>query len=219
MADDSDGIGQRLSFLDIRTGILREGPVLPQIDAVVTAGPRGDWLVLVTGDGDEEVLVAVVGCEPHYQLVVDRKGALDTLLDGALIAASANLVNLFDLRPGRAVKFALLASAPVLASPAAPLAGPVLGASAALLSDDLAERSMLGDAGANALGAALGVAAVVRAPRPLRVALLGGVAGLILASERTSFSGVIDRVPVLRRLDRWGRLDPDAHEPASPAPG
>jgi len=27
----------------------------------------------------EEVLISVEGCEPHYQLVVDRKGALDTL--------------------------------------------------------------------------------------------------------------------------------------------
>ncbi|MBB5491630.1 UDP-N-acetylmuramyl pentapeptide phosphotransferase/UDP-N-acetylglucosamine-1-phosphate transferase [Nocardiopsis metallicus] len=138
-----------------------------------------------------------------------RARIVDTLADGALIAASANLVNLFDLRPGRAVKFALLASAPALASPAAAVVGPVLGASAALLPDDLAERSMLGDAGANALGAALGAAAAARAPRPVRLALLGGVVGLTLLSERVSFSKAIDRVPALRRLDRWGRLDPD----------
>ncbi|MFI6578657.1 hypothetical protein ACIBFB_22965 [Nocardiopsis sp. NPDC050513] len=134
-----------------------------------------------------------------------RRSAADTLLDGALIAASANLVNLFDLRPGRAAKLALLTAAPALASPAAPLVGPVVGASAALLPDDLAERSMLGDAGANALGAALGVAAAARAPRPVRLALLGGAVALTLASERMSFSRVIDSVPALRRLDRWGR--------------
>ncbi|GAA1120912.1 hypothetical protein GCM10009642_67860 [Nocardiopsis metallicus] len=68
---------------------------------------------------------------------------------------------------------------------------------------------MLGDAGANALGAALGAAAAARAPRPVRLALLGGVVGLTLLSERVSFSKAIDRVPALRRLDRWGRLDPD----------
>jgi len=134
-----------------------------------------------------------------------RRGPADTLVDGALIAAGANLVNLFDLRPGRAAKFALLVSAPALASPAAPLFGPVVGACSALLPDDLAERSMLGDAGANALGAALGAAAVAQAPRPVRLALFGAVAALTLASEVTSFSGVIDRVPALRRLDRWGR--------------
>lgn len=134
-----------------------------------------------------------------------RRSPLDTALDGALIAASANLLNLFDLRPGRAAKVALFAAVPALASPAAPLLGPVVGASAALLPDELAERSMLGDAGANALGAALGAAAAARAPRPVRAALLAGVAALTLASERVSFSRVIDRVPALRRLDRWGR--------------
>ncbi len=134
-----------------------------------------------------------------------RRSPLDTVLDGALIAASANLLNLFDLRPGRAAKVALIAAAPALASPAAPLLGPVVGASAVLLPDELAERSMLGDAGANALGAALGAAAAARATRPVRAALLAGVAALTLASERVSFSRVIDRVPALRRLDRWGR--------------
>ncbi len=139
-----------------------------------------------------------------------RRPLVDTVLDGALIAASANLVNLFDLRPGRAAKVCLIAAAPALASPAAPLLGPVVGAAAALLPDDLAERSMLGDTGANALGAALGLAAVARAPRPLRGALLGGAVALTLASERVSFSRCIDRVPALRRLDQWGRTAPEA---------
>ncbi|WP_036554700.1 hypothetical protein [Nocardiopsis sp. CNT312] len=134
-----------------------------------------------------------------------RRPAAETVMDGVLIAAGANLVNLFDLRPGRAAKVCLLAAAPLLASPAAPAVGPAVGAAAALLPDDLAERSMLGDAGANALGAALGAAAVARAPRPVRGAVLAAVLALTLASERTSFSRVIERFPTLRRLDRWGR--------------
>ncbi|WP_223830557.1 hypothetical protein [Nocardiopsis quinghaiensis] len=150
------------------------------------------------------VKVAGIGATGIAAARLLRRSPLDTVLDGALIAASANLLNLFDLRPGRAAKVALLAAAPALASPAAPLLGPVVGASAVLLPDELAERCMLGDAGANALGAALGAAAAARAPRPLRAALLGGAVALTLASERVSFSRVIDRVPVLRRLDRWG---------------
>ncbi len=134
-----------------------------------------------------------------------RRSPLETVVDGALIAASANLLNLFDLRPGRAAKVALIAAAPALASPVAPLLGPVAGASAVLLPEELAERCMLGDAGANALGAALGTAAVAGSPLPVRAALLAGTAALTLASERVSFSRVIDRVPALRRLDRWGR--------------
>lgn len=151
------------------------------------------------------VKMAGIGATGLAAAALLRRGPLDTLVDGALIAAGANLVNLFDLRPGRAVKVGLLAALPGLASPAAPLLAPTVGACAALLPDDLAERSMLGDAGANALGAALCAAAAARAPRRVRLALLGGVVALTLASEVTSFSAVIDRVPPLRALDRWGR--------------
>ena len=64
---------------------------------------------------------------------------------------------------------------------------------------------MLGDGGANAVGAALGVAAALAAPRPVRLALLAGQVALTLASERVSFTAVIARTPGLRHLDAWGR--------------
>ncbi|WP_233571349.1 hypothetical protein [Nocardiopsis sp. Huas11] len=174
-------------------------------------GLRGHLTALcrgrVTTGGVKIVGIGVTGVAAAALL---RRSFVDTVLDGALIAASANLVNLFDLRPGRAAKVCLIAAAPALASPAAPLLGPAVGAAVALLPDELAERSMLGDTGANALGAALGVAAVARAPRRVRAVLLGGAVALTLASERVSFSRCIDRVPVLRRLDQWGRAAPEA---------
>ncbi|SIO85973.1 hypothetical protein [Nocardiopsis sp. JB363] len=169
-------------------------------------GLRGHLGALARGRVTTGVVkMAGIGATGLAAASLSRRGPVDTLVDGALIAAGANLVNLFDLRPGRAVKFSLLVAAPALATPAAPLVGPVVGASIALLPDELAERCMLGDAGANALGAALGVAAVARAPRPVRLTLLGGVVALTLAGEVAGFSRVIDRTPVLRRLDRWGR--------------
>ncbi|GII79307.1 hypothetical protein Sru01_42890 [Sphaerisporangium rufum] len=142
----------------------------------------------------------------------DAGRVLDVLADGALIAGAANLANLFDLRPGRAIKVGMLAGAPLLASalaagrsaPAA-LAAVPLGAGAALLPDDLGERAMLGDAGANALGALLGVAAAARLRRPARLAVLGAIAALTAASERVSFTKVIAGNPVLHRLDMLGR--------------
>lgn len=130
----------------------------------------------------------------------------DTAVAGALIAGTANLVNLLDLRPGRAVKASALAAAPLLAHrTAGPLAAGVIGAGASGLPGDLGERDMLGDCGANALGALVGTAAVVAAPRPVRAALLAGVAALTVASERVSFTEVIARTPVLRAIDEWGR--------------
>ena len=103
--------------------------------------------------------------------------ALGMLADGALIAGSANLANLFDLRPGRAIKVGPARRGPAARAPrwraagrtAAALAAIPLGAAAALLPEDLGERAMLGDAGANALGALLGLAAVDPA-RPVRPA-------------------------------------------------
>ena len=81
---------------------------------------------------------------------------------------------------------------------------PPLAAALALLPEDLGERAMLGDAGANALGAMLGAAATVL-PRPARVALLAGIAGLTAASEKVSFTKVIERTPALHWLDMLGR--------------
>ncbi|GII32011.1 hypothetical protein [Planotetraspora mira] len=139
-----------------------------------------------------------------------------TLVDGALIAGSANLANLFDLRPGRAIKVGLLAGIPLVAasaranSRAAALAAIPLGAAVALLPEDLGERAMLGDSGANALGALLGLAATVQLGRPGRLVLLGTVAALTAASEKISFTKVIAGNPVLNRLDMLGRRPPQA---------
>lgn len=130
---------------------------------------------------------------------------LDVGVSGALVAATANLLNLLDLRPGRALKAATLAAAPLLAGPAAPLAGAVVGSAAAALRRDLGETDMLGDGGANALGGLLGVGAVLAHGRFGRLALLAGAVGLTVASERVSFTQVIARTPVLRELDAWGR--------------
>ena len=139
------------------------------------------------------------------------RGAASTLLGGAVVAGAANVVNLFDLRPGRALKVTLLAGSAVAALPGAGGAtarttvAVASGASTGVLADDLAARSMLGDTGANAAGALVGLALVQRSGLRGRAAALAALAALTLASERVSFSAVIDRHEILRRIDRWGR--------------
>ncbi|HEX6450524.1 MAG TPA: hypothetical protein VF060_13805 [Trebonia sp.] len=159
---------------------------------------------------------------------------VDVVINAGLIAGGANLLNLFDLRPGRAIKVAA-ASGVLLAAtdagdfkrsaafpggrpPQTPpienrgtpfrktvVVAPTLGAALALLPDDLGERAMLGDGGANALGATLGAAAAATLPRPARAGLLAGITALTLASEKISFTKVIERTPPLRWLDMLGR--------------
>jgi UDP-N-acetylmuramyl pentapeptide phosphotransferase/UDP-N-acetylglucosamine-1-phosphate transferase len=137
----------------------------------------------------------------------DTPGRL--LADAALVALTANLANLFDRAPGRVLKvtgLGFLALAIATGAPAELVAVAVtVGAGLALLVPDLRERLMIGDVGANVLGGTLGVGVVVATSPTTRTVVLVVVAVLNLASERISFSSVIDRAPPLRALDHLGR--------------
>ena len=128
---------------------------------------------------------------PAYGLVRTRSPS------GAVaVALFANVLNQLDTRPGRALK-AYVACALALD---APVALAVL-----LLPYDLREMTMLGDAGANALGALLGLKSVDRFTGRRRWIALGALAGLTLLGEATSLGRLIERTPGLRTLDALGR--------------
>ncbi|SED90577.1 hypothetical protein [Ruania alba] len=133
---------------------------------------------------------------------------LDVLTSGALIAGTANLVNLFDLRPGRGLKATVLIAAPLTAvgGRTGTLAAAATGVVAGAWRTDLAEETMLGDTGANALGALVGCALAAHPRAAVRAGALGVVVTLVAASEKVSFSAVIADTPVLREIDAWGRL-------------
>ena len=124
-----------------------------------------------------------------------------------LVPLGANTINLFDRAPGRAGKVILLVATPLMALGGihwAIAAAGAIGALLACLPLDLGERAMLGDAGANPLGAlvGLGLAVSLGGARWAAVALL---VALNLASERWSFSAAIASTPWLQRLDQLGR--------------
>ena len=125
----------------------------------------------------------------------------ECFLDTALIAGTANLTNLFDLRPGRAAKVALLLGGGLAAVGSAPY----VGAAAGCLPADLGERAMFGDCGANALGAGIATVAAARLPVAAKLVAVLAVIALTAASERVSFTAVIEATPALRWLDRLGR--------------
>lgn len=134
----------------------------------------------------------------------DLVAAIATVL---LVALGANTINLFDRAPGRAGKVIVLMAIPLMALGGvhwAIAAAGAIGALLACLPMDLGERAMLGDAGANPLGALLGLGLAVSlgGGRWLAVVIL---VALNLASERWSFSAAIARTPWLQRLDQLGR--------------
>jgi hypothetical protein len=145
---------------------------------------------------------------------------IGVLVAGVAVALTANLVNLLDLRPGRALKAYIalsLVGAALAASFASRLTGAGFSPSAALLAVallgpaaacwryDLGEQAMLGDAGANAMGAVAGLVVVSALPLGGVVAFGAVMLALNLLSERVSFSAVIERVRVLAWLDAFGR--------------
>ncbi|QVQ55170.1 hypothetical protein J4H86_27060 [Spiractinospora alimapuensis] len=129
----------------------------------------------------------------------------DVAVNTILIAGSANLVNLLDLRPGRAAKAALLMGAPTLPGEGAAFSAAALGPVLAVLPADLHEDGMLGDGGANTIGALLGLSYAVGGTSRTRAVSAASLVVLTVASEAVSFSRVIDAVPPLRWLDRLGR--------------
>jgi len=156
------------------------------------------------------VKVAGIGAAAAVAALLTRRrtgaGALvDGVLTTGLVAGTANLINLLDLRPGRAGKAVSLAAAAGLGGPAGGLVAGPLGATLAVLPEDLGERVMLGDCGANAVGALLGLRLAALPGRASRAGLLAGVVALTLASEKVSFTKVIEATPGLRELDRLGR--------------
>jgi len=138
----------------------------------------------------------------------ERRTAWLLPLGAAVVASTANVANLLDLRPGRCTKvfLPLWGAGCLLDPPGGAWSAGLAGAALAALPFDLRERGMLGDAGANALGAVVGTL-LLAGPVWLLLAALAVLLALQLLSERVSFSRVIDGNRVLRAADRFGRRD------------
>lgn len=176
------------------------------VEAATDKGLRGHARAAAAGRLSGGVVKAVgIGAVSVLAAGAVTRRPFDRLVAGGVIAGTANLVNLLDLRPGRALKAYTLAGIPLLRGRYGPLVAGPLGAAVATLPSDLAERVMLGDCGANGLGALLGLRLAAGASPRGRLALLAGLGALTAASEVVSFSKVIAATPVLRELDALGR--------------
>lgn len=177
-------------------------------------GFRGHLLALRCGRVSSGVVkvLGVVGVSVAAAGSVSS-GPVDRIIATGVMAGTANLVNLLDLRPGRAAKASAIGAATLLSGVAGGGGASVLGTSLGVLPSDLGEQVMLGDSGANALGALLGYRLVAGSPPRARIAVLMALIVLTAASERISFTRVIESTPGLRELDNWGRLSSRPPQP------
>jgi hypothetical protein len=131
--------------------------------------------------------------------------------DLGLLLLTTNLFNLLDLRPGRVEKVfvALAVALCVGAWTVAPieLLGVFIGPVLVVAAFTLRERAMLGDTGANLVGALAGISLLVTLGETAQFIALGVVAALSLYGEFRSISRTIEGVPLLRSLDSLGRVD------------
>ena len=131
------------------------------------------------------------------------------LLATAVLVLATNVFNLLDLRPGRATKaFVLLGiGLSVGSAEVRPLWSLGLFVAPALVAGvyDLRERAMLGDTGANLLGALAGLWLVLTLSAEGQFVALALLALITLYGELRSISALVERIPGLRELDSWGR--------------
>jgi hypothetical protein len=194
-----------IAFLGFLDDSLGRGEV-----AETPRGWRGHWAALRGGSLSTGAIKAI-GALALAAYVVSGRGLEDWryVADVALLVLATNLFNLLDLRPGRAEKgLALLGAGICLGAwTSEPLellgifVGPVLVG--AWLT--LGEKAMLGDTGANLIGAIAGVWMLTALGADARLVALAVVLALTIYGELRSISRAIDSVPPLRWLDSLGR--------------
>lgn len=133
----------------------------------------------------------------------------EVLLRACSIALTTNLLNLLDLRPGRCIKvyLAISALAALIGGLAVLKYGPVVVAALMVFQADLKGQAMLGDCGSNLLGFAAGCQIALSAQTWFVAVWLSFVLVLNVASEKYSFTSVIESNRILRWLDMLGRIE------------
>ncbi len=174
-------------------------------------GWRGHARAVASG-GFSTGAIKAVGALALAAYVVSGRGreGIDYAADLALLLLATNLFNLIDLRPGRVEKLfaALLAGLCIGAWTPVPLEllglfiGPVVIGAAFTLR----EWAMLGDTGANLVGALAGISLLVTLGETGRWIALALIAALTIFGEFRSISAAIDSIPPLRWIDSLGRV-------------
>ena len=140
--------------------------------------------------------------------VAISKNLTDIVINTLIIALSTNLMNLLDLRPGRAIKVYLVISITLFLT--------LVGYPKALLLillpsvcvyfiDDLKARAMMGDTGSNVLGISIGILISMGYDMPIRISWLVFLIFIHILTEKYSLTKIIENNKVLNFIDKLGR--------------
>lgn len=200
-----------LSFLFLAAITTLAGIMDDAFGSRQVSGLKGHLGRLFKGELTTGALKALAISSGSLIIFLPAEAPWEALFNAALVALFVNSINLFDLRPGRAGKVFLIAAFAIIIvswkeHELLPL-WVMVGALLAFLPVDLRARAMMGDAGANTLGASLGIAVAWTMDIGVRVAVFLGLLILHLLAERYSFTKIIARNRVLNFLDLLGRRE------------
>jgi UDP-N-acetylmuramyl pentapeptide phosphotransferase/UDP-N-acetylglucosamine-1-phosphate transferase len=175
-----------------------------------TSGLKGHLFTSIKkGQLTTGAIKAIFGLVGAALLTVSTGSWLWVLVNILMVVLTVNTINLLDLRPGRAGKgFLFLAVIFFILGWGREeliFLAAVSGSLLAYLGYDLKARTMMGDTGANALGAALGVVAVWVLAAPAKIIYLVCLIIFHIITEKYSVTKIIARNRFLNFLDLLGR--------------
>ena len=134
---------------------------------------------------------------------------IDMIVNIFLITLFTNIVNLFDLRPGRANKVFIFMSIILIITAYIKdynfIIYSAIGIILVYIRYDLKAKSMMGDVGSNSLGITLGIFCVLSQTLTVKTVYLTILIVLHIISELSSFSKIIKNNKFLSYLDNIGR--------------
>ncbi|RKD34555.1 glycosyltransferase [Thermohalobacter berrensis] len=173
-------------------------------------GFKGHITYLLKGKLTTGGLKAITGfiCATFVSILIS-KSFFDIGINILIIGLFTNIINLFDLRPGRASKAYILIMLSLLILSKYHFWDYILyitlGIILVYLPLDIKGKTMMGDIGSNTLGIGLGVFSVLSLSFKTKIFYLILLLTLHIISEVYSFTNIIKKNKLLNYLDNLGR--------------
>jgi UDP-N-acetylmuramyl pentapeptide phosphotransferase/UDP-N-acetylglucosamine-1-phosphate transferase len=171
-------------------------------------GFRGHILCLLRGDLTTGALKAILGGLVAFLIAKHVSVSwADLIINTLIIGLTSNIINLFDVRPGRAIKiFFVISLYLIFFAKVYNYLTILLGSLLAYFPMDIKSKAMLGDTGSNFIGIILGSAIAMSEQEILnKLTFLAVLITFNIISEKVSFSKTIEKNKILRFIDELGR--------------